>query len=297
MNKFKCENCGQEFDSLDSLRRHNVQKHNISSEETYLKYVLSGEAPTCKCGCGEKTKFLSLQKGFSDFILGHASRINNNWGHNPKAQKKSKETQNKMFKDGKLKIWNKGLTIEDERVKKNTERTQSNPNRGKNISKSLKGVKKSDKHKKRIKEISKKRWANPEERKKQSERTIKRLLKKNYRNPKTDLEKNFQTILESLGFVENVDFKYQYQVGLAIFDFFFYEKNILIEVDGDFHHCNPNSKHCIPVHPIQMKTVANDIRKNRIAETENYKLIRVWETDINTKRDEVINRLKKELEV
>jgi very-short-patch-repair endonuclease len=53
----------------------------------------------------------------------------------------------------------------------------------------------------------------------------------------------------------------------------------------------------IPVHPIQMKTVANDIRKNRIAETENYKLIRVWETDINTKRDEVIDRLKKELEV
>ena len=89
--------------------------------------------------------------------------------------------------------------------------------------------------------------------------------------------------------------KYQHWVGSAIFDFLLIDKNILIEVDGDFHHCNPNGLHPKPIYPIQIKTVSNDLRKNRIAEELGFKLLRFWESDINNNPEYVIKRLKEEL--
>jgi len=291
----KCEICDNEFETLDSIRRHNIQKHKMTSEETYLKYVLNGVKPKCSCGCGEETKFKGIELGYSEYKVGHSSRIKNNWGHNEIAKIKSKETQKKLYSEGKLVIWNKGLTIEDERVKNYSEKIHSNPERGKNISKKLKGVKKSSEHIDKIKEHTKLRWEDKLERDKQSERLILRLLKNNYRNKKTKLEETFENFLKLIGFKNKVDYIYQYQVSSAIFDFFIINKNTLIEVDGDFHHCNPNTQHKIPNYPIQLKTVSNDIRKNRISEEHGFKLLRFWEKDIKETPELIIETLKKEL--
>lgn len=288
-----CKECNREFESLDSLRRHRTQKHGVNAEQTYIDYVLDGIKPTCKCGCGENPKYLGIDAGYRDYIRGHAARVNNNWGHNPDAIKKSHETQKKMYDSGELNIWNKGLTIEDGRVRDNINKIMSNPNRSNNISKKLIGVPKTEEHKENIKIAADKRWENKEERDKQSQRLITRLIKNNYRNQKTKLEIKFQNILESLDYIENIDFKYQYQVSSGIFYFIFFNNNILIEIDGDFHHCNPNTKHAIPIYPIQIKTVGNDIRKNKIADINGYKLLRFWETDINNNPDTVIETLKK----
>lgn len=290
-----CKECKQEFELLDSLRRHNNQKHKINAEETYIEYVIGGIKPTCKCGCGEITNFLSIEKGYVDYVRGHAARVKNNWGHNPEVIKKSHETQKKMHVSGELKIWNKGLSMDDERVKNNIEKVMSNPNRGENISKKLSGIPKTQEHKENIQLAASKRWESEEEREKQSERLITRLIQNNYRNKKSKLEISFQTILESLGYIEGNDFKYQKQVSSAIFDFEILNKNILIEIDGDFHHCNPNTKHAIPIFPIQLKTVGNDIRKNRIAENNSFKLFRFWESDINNNPEKIIEILKMEL--
>jgi hypothetical protein len=46
---------------------------------------------------------------------------------------------------------------------------------------------------------------------------------------------------------------------------------------------------------IGYQTVSNDIRKNKIAENKNIKLLRFWELDINNNLDSVIEILKKEL--
>ncbi len=286
-----CKECNREFETLDSLRRHRVQKHKITSEQTYIDYVLDGIEPKCKCGCDFKTNFLSIEKGFVDYILGHAARVNNNWGHNPEAIKKSHQTQKKMHDDGTLKVWNDGLTVDDKRVRANIEKVMANPERGKNISKALSGVEKSPEHKANISINSKLRWEKQEERDKQSERLIARLIKNNYRNKKTKLESRFETILESL----NIKFKYQHQISSAIFDYLIIDKNVIIEVDGDFHHCNPNSIHKMPIYPIQIKTVGNDIRKNLIVEDSDFKLLRFWETDINKHPEVIINKLKQEL--
>ena len=60
-------------------------------------------------------------KGFRNYCQGHQSRVHNNWGHNPQCLQKSLETRRERFESGEITVWNKGLTIEDERVKNNTE--------------------------------------------------------------------------------------------------------------------------------------------------------------------------------
>jgi very-short-patch-repair endonuclease len=290
-----CKECERVFESLDSLRRHRSQKHNINAEQTYVDYVLSGIKPTCKCGCGGDVKYLGIDAGYTEYVRGHSSRINNNWGHNQNAIKKSHETQKRMYENGELVIWNRGLTVEDERVRDNIKKVMSNSNRGKNISNKIIGIPKSEEHKVKIKEKSKERWKKVGEREKQSERKIKWLINNNHKNKKTNLECLFQTYLEFLGLIENSDFIYQYQLGFALYDFYLVNYNILIESDGDFHHCNPNTEYSIPIYPIQFKTVANDLRKNRIAESKNIKLLRFWETDIKNNKEGVIKRLKEEL--
>jgi very-short-patch-repair endonuclease len=292
MENFKCTECSKEYDSLKSLSNHRFQKHGIKPIDTYNDYVLNGSNYTCACGCGEETKFLGVVKGYREYIRGHASRVNNNWGHNPEAIRKSHETQKKMHASGEITIWNKGLTIDDSRVKDNIDKIMSNPNRGKKISIALSGIEKSEDHKAKLSIIAKKRWSDPLEREKQSIRLIKLLIKNNYRNKKTKLEIKFQEILENIGLVEGLDFKYQHQISTAIFGFLLIKKNILIEVDGDFHHCNPDTIHSEPKYPIQVKTVNNDIRKNSIASDNNYKLLRFWENDINNDLISVVNKIK-----
>jgi hypothetical protein len=52
-------------------------------------------------------------KGFRDLCQGHYSRIHNNWGSNPTAQKKSAETRRQQYASGERIQWNKGLTKEN----------------------------------------------------------------------------------------------------------------------------------------------------------------------------------------
>jgi very-short-patch-repair endonuclease len=290
MEEFICKECQKPSKTLKGLSSHRFQKHGIKPKQTYNEYVLKGVSPTCGCGCGEEPKFLTITNGYREYIRGHAARVNNNWGHNPEAIRKSHETQKHMYASGELEIWNKGLDTTDPRVKKYGEAISNNKERGEKISKALSGVPKSDEHKKKIKEHAIKRWESTEEREKQSKLTIKRLIKNNYRNPKTKLEESFENILGLLG-IKN---KYQFDLDLGIFDFYLYDYKMLIEVDGDFHHCNPNV-HGEPKYPIQFNTIKNDKRKNKIAEDNNVKLLRFWEYDIKNNPEEVIKIIKQEL--
>ena len=61
------------------------------------------------------------------------------------------------------------------------------------------------------------------------------------------------------------------------YDFKIKGKPIIIEVDGDFWHGNPNTKnHYIGVE----KTRKNDKRKDELAASREYKVVRLWERDI-----------------
>lgn len=286
MEKFICKECEKEFDTLKGLSNHRFQKHNIKPQDTYDEYVLNGVKPKCNCGCGVIPKFLTITNGYRDYVRGHSSRVNNNWGHNLEAVRKSHETQKKMYESGELTIWNKGLTIDDVRVKDNIDKVMSNPNRGKNISKKLSGIAKSEKHKEKLSKIAKKRWSNPEERKKQRERKV-LWIKKNGFNKQSKLEKLFESLLIKLG----ISFEPQYPVNGYLYDFYVVDRNTLIEVDGDWFHFNKKIYKKV-TSIVQENTINNDKIKNNIAKKEGYNLIRFWEDDINNNLDNVINTLK-----
>lgn len=123
-SSFKCPSCSDfETTNLNSLRIHCQKKHALSTRVLYaLLFLPGGKEPTCGCGCGEPTKFITLQDGFSKYVLGHAARVNNNWGHNKDAREKSlkKRRDEGLWSKNP---WNRGKTKEnDEEFAKIAER-------------------------------------------------------------------------------------------------------------------------------------------------------------------------------
>lgn len=119
----KCPICDLDFRSYTAVSLHFRNKHGTSlefKEIMRLKLIEEkheGVTPTCKCGCGEIPKYYDYERGYVEFVRGHAARVNNNWGHNEVAQKKSQDVRREMHKRGEIPIWNKGRTKEtDERV-------------------------------------------------------------------------------------------------------------------------------------------------------------------------------------
>ncbi len=117
---------------------------------------------------------------------------------------------------------------------------------------------------------------------------IKRLLDQNsnfiYKTSK--LEDTFELILQNL----KIEYEKAFILNNKFYDFKIKDKNILIEVDGDFYHCNPK-KYPEPICDIQKKVIPNDIYKNQLAESNGYTLIRFWEDDIKNNLDMVIEKL------
>lgn len=294
MEKFKCSECNKEYDNIKALSMHRSRQHNIDSKSTYDLYITNGVVNTCKCGCGEETLFLSVDKGYREYIRGHASRVHNNWGHNPRVIEKSHETQRKMHESGELQMWNKGLRIEDPRVKDNIKKIMSNPERGKNISKKLTGVLKSDEHKANLSKSQIKSWDNKEKRDKQRDNRM-RVIIESGMIPNSKLEDKFEEILNNVfGLRLNIDYYRQFYVKdiRGLFDFKISGKNILIEIDGDYWHCNPDSKFKIPIFEAQIKNLKKDSIKNDWCIDNGYQLFRFWENDINNNINDVIDRLK-----
>lgn len=113
----RCPNCEYESDKLISLSLHFRKIHKESAKCLRIQLFHDGKHPTCECGCGEETKFHSVDKGFSSYVRGHQMRVHNNWGHNEQAQSKSQQVRREMHSRGEIKIWNKGETKEtDEKI-------------------------------------------------------------------------------------------------------------------------------------------------------------------------------------
>ena len=294
MGIFFCKICQKECAGLNSLRSHSIQKHNISSEQIYIDYVLNGVKPTCECGCGKTTKFLSVGRGYSKFIQSHHNRVpgKNNFHKNPNTHQKAIETQKKNWKEGKYVGWWENKTLETlEKIEGIKEKLRNDKERGKKISKKLKGVPKTEISKIKNSESQKIRYKNnPKLKEDASIRRIK-WLKSTLSNKKSKLESKFETILNLL----NIEYEFQHEFQKRLFDFKIKDKNILIEVDGDFYHCNPNTKHSEVLYETQSLTKKNDNYKNTLCQNHGMILLRYWEKDINERPEWIISELKKEL--
>jgi very-short-patch-repair endonuclease len=111
-----------------------------------------------------------------------------------------------------------------------------------------------------------------------SQTAIQRILKTD-QNHTSKLEKTFANILDILD-IEYKQFYYAKDIK-AFYDFYLPDYNVIIEVDGDFWHCNPNSKHNTPKYETQKRNLVKDAIKTQWALDNGYKLLRFWENDIN----------------
>lgn len=302
MGIFICEICKKEYKDIKSLRGHSLQKHNMSSEEIYVEHVLNGVLPKCECGCGETPNFISITKGFYKFIKSHHNRVpgKNNFQKNPETHKKAIETQKRNWKEGKYKGWWEDKSPETlNKIEGIKEKLRNNKERGKTISKKLKGIPKTEESKRKLSITQKKRYQdNPQLKINQSKYKLE-WMKKNSKVKTSNLENKFIILLNKMGYVQDIDYIHNHLVSniKTFFDFYLPKQNVIIEVDGDFYHCNPNSKYSIPEYDIQKKNLINDKRKNTWCLNHNITLLRYWEKDINERPEWVISDLKERLSI
>jgi very-short-patch-repair endonuclease len=83
-------------------------------------------------------------------------------------------------------------------------------------------------------------------------------------NRYTKPELEMAEVLNNMGIV----YQDQYRVDTRWYDFYLPEQNILLEVDGRYWHTTPDG-------------LKRDKIKNRLAKKMGYRLVRVWEDEIN----------------
>jgi len=109
---------------------------------------------------------------------------------------------------------------------------------------------------------------------KQKQEDLERRAKRMDYNPTTP-EYIFADLLLSI----KVKYETQKILEGKIFDFFIPEKNILVEIDGNYWH--GHGKSIQEMNEIQLKAFHNDKKKDGIAKTAGFQLIRIWEHELD----------------
>lgn len=91
-------------------------------------------------------------------------------------------------------------------------------------------------------------------------------------------------------FLEQNNIIYSNQFVLGRYRFDFKVNKLLIEVQGDYWHCNPQV-YLEPISRIQKKNLINDARKYSFARMNNFNIWYVWEYDLKNNKEEVLNKL------
>lgn len=289
----QCLYCSHQGESYDSVRRHVGRVHKISSSQFYVEYYLNGIHPTCKCGCGDRVRWRVGK--FQEWVNGHNSVGENNPMHGRNHTEDSKqsmsETKKKLFADGTLHMWSEGKSIKtDPILQRAAKKISQNKERARKISNALTGVPKSEEHKRNSRIAIKKAWEDPELRERQRYNRVK-YMQENQIKKHSSLERDFMKLLDGL----QLDYTYQCNLFGFVWDFQIGKTKLLVEVDGDFWHANPD-KWPIPIYDSQKQTLSNDRRKNKAAENGGYTLLRFWESDIKNNPSKVIRELLNAIE-
>ena len=289
-NTILCPYCEQKFSSISSLIKHTTRTHKISSQQTIIDYKYNGLHPTCKCGCGEMVKYDGGKADFNDYIKGHIARVSNNY-QTEKSKTNSKKTKEERALLGVYKGVVKSEDHKEKIRQKSLLHRHSEESKDK-MSESQKQWIKNNPEKAAYYNVQfwKDYWKDTEHREEQRERRSTFLS--TYHHVSSKLEKTFERFLTEL----NILYEKQYKLKGKLYDFKIKDRNILIEVDGDFWHSNPDMFPDGPIYKVQKDNLERDIEKNKIAKEEEYELIRFWEHEVKYQEDIVIDRLKKLLQ-
>jgi G:T-mismatch repair DNA endonuclease (very short patch repair protein) len=131
----------------------------------------------------------------------------------------------------------------------------------------------------KIRAANKKQFSNPENREKHSQLQKSVMLRgTNKLNTKPEM-----IVLDALTKL-NINYKYQHGIIyenkiIAVVDFLI-GNDIILEVQGDFWHCNPKKYKNGPIYQCQFHNLSNDKKKLDKLTKLGYKVIYLWEDDI-----------------
>lgn len=285
---FKCPYCPSEYNSYTGLSIHARKTHNTTAAQLQVDCFYNGEWPTCACGCGEELEFgTATPSKFAKYKNNHLQKTKGGFW-TKEGLEKSAQTRRERFATGEIVSYNKGKKeselYSEETIAKRLAANKSEARREK-ISKALKGKEKSLEQKKRLAEVSRVYWSEPANREAQRLRRVDNMTHSAYKK-QSKLEKDFANLLDVLA-VPHIK---QHPVGGFLYDFYIESSALLIEVDGDFWHCNP-ALYAEPVYESQKHTISNDKIKNKVAADNGYTLLRFWESDIRNNPSQVIKTL------
>jgi very-short-patch-repair endonuclease len=265
----KCNLCDFESDSEIKLSKHIQYTHKLKKTDYLIQTKYNGTHPLCECGCNQETRYEASKLDFCRFISGHQSRLEGHWG-DLKSEKRVHaiiNTRKQKFQSGEYDhILNQVSKPRSEEIKQKISKSGTGISRPKADGFGIGRI-----HSQQTKD-------------KMSETAINNILK-NGKVKRSNLEYKFEGILDILG--------YQYQHSYyipdikKIYDFYLPDYNTFIEIDGDFWHCNPDTKFAIPECKSQELNLINDQFKNEWAINNGYKIIRIWENDINNNIQQV----------
>lgn len=260
----KCQICNFETNKQVSLSKHTGFIHKLKFPNYLIQTKYNNIHPICECGCGKETRYEATKADFCKWIHGHQARIKGHFGEGltPEQYKGISQVRKNKFASG-----------EYEHVLKAIKENRKQPGLGDKISKGAKGIAKP-----KPKGFGVGRIQSEKTRSKMSETAMKRIVKTDQKHT-SKLEKTFANILNLL----EIEYQTAYYAKdiKAFYDFYLPKYNLIIEVDGDFWHCNPNSKHNIPKYATQQRNLIKDAIKNEWAINNGYKILRFWEDDIN----------------
>jgi very-short-patch-repair endonuclease len=172
------------------------------------------------------------------------------------------------------KAWNSGLTKYTDEIMASTAKKRIGIKYSDaTISKMMEARKK---HPLKARHITK---HSKESKEKMRQATINRWMNGDFSFKKTTIEKKVETWLSENGF----QFQYQVSINGFIADFACLDKKIIIECQGDFFHCNPKiEKYANPIYAIQKRNIYRDSIKRKVYAENEWKLIELWESDINS---------------
>jgi G:T-mismatch repair DNA endonuclease (very short patch repair protein) len=258
---------------IDKFINYLKDNYKISIIE-YVEKYLKQDWPTCPLS-KEKVGFRVTGKGliFSTFKRGCLSKKTNQ-KFKAACERFSKERMGKNNPMYGKESWNKGLDISDPRIKDIADK-----HRGSQWSEESKEKQRVNRNNHPLK-IRHTQKHSPETIEKLRQNTINLWKTGVFENRVTSIELKIKEFLTSLG----VNFVHYQQIDkYFVADFYIPEKNLIIEAMGDFFHCNPNiEKYKEPKYDIQKRNLLRDVKKREFYKRKGYRLIELWECDINS---------------
>ncbi len=261
--------------------KHLLSDHGITKEEYSKKYNVSTFiAENLRNVLSDCTKKQIFYK--ESYIKAQETKIKNGTNkHSEETKKKISESRKTFYKNGG-KTWHDGRTnvYSEESLEK-----MSKCKIGRIVTDETK--KKQSEYRKTLIGEKNPRWGqkhSEESKAKMSKTHCQNIIDGKYKKFKdTKGELQLKEYLKNL----NIDYIHQYRIydeenkKSRLFDFYLPKYNILIEVDGTYYHCKPERYPNGPINIVQKEKIEIDKQKNKLAKRLNYKLIRVWDDEID----------------